>query len=68
MLWIVLCGVLMIGLVWFVGARTQQQNSARGLGKGASHAGSTRYKNRSSRQREKKRAKESAEPRSRAPE
>lgn len=53
MVWIVL-GVVALVLICFAGARTHRQTSARGLGKGAGHAGSARYKNRSSGKRDKK--------------
>ena len=53
MTWIVLGGVV-VGLLCFVGARTQHKNSARELGKGAGNAGRACYKNRGSRQRRKK--------------
>lgn len=53
MIWIVVA-VVLVGLVCFIAACTHQQTSASGLGKGAGHAGSARYKNRGSRHREKK--------------
>jgi hypothetical protein len=40
-----------VGLACLIGVFAGQQTSTRGLGKGDGHAGSSRYKNRSSRHR-----------------
>lgn len=53
MTWIVV-GAVLVGLVFFIGALSNQQTSASGLGKGAGHAGSDRYKNRASKRLDKK--------------